>query len=306
MLAHLEHRLDLAESRPPTAAGEPNRLILRPCRDTYPPDVAIRVKVEAYGQLPSRKVTVTVHGRVFGLPPKATGTLPAPKPGRPAKVILPVDVSRRKLDAGQEYTARAKCGGLSDEAVFVVDRVAPTVQTNKPVCAMGDCIGITVEDPAVRAGGAGVEAAAGTAGGQRLAAESPLKQIDCRLEEAAHSPGTFYGRVRCIDARAGGPAQDAAPCAGRCGAGAVGAEVDDIPCGPNQLIRFHYERGNEEAWTAVLVEEPDAGVPGSASSAGVARRPACAGIDGERGGDGAGPVTPRGRMRGSSKGGRGQ
>ncbi len=289
VLARLKSRLDLAESRPPTAAGEQNRLILRPCRDTYPPGVAVRVKVEGYGQLSSREVTVTIRGGIFGLSPKATGTLPEPEPEPelPAALILPVDMGRKKLDAGQEYTARAKCGGLSDEAAFVIDRVVPTMYADKIVCTMGDCIGITVDDPAACARGAGRESV-GDGKGRRLTVESPHEQINCRLEEAVDSPGTFCGRVRCVGVDAGGSARDAAPDAERCGAGCMSTEYD-IRCGPNQLIRFHYERGDEKAWTAVLAEESDATDATGPTSA--------AGGDGEGGGSGRGNAepVPRGR-----------
>ena len=288
VLARLKSRLDLAESRPPTAAGEQNRLILRPCRDTYPPGVAVRVKVEGYGQLSSREVTVTIRGGIFGLSPKATGTLPEPEPEPelPAALILPVDMGRKKLDAGQEYTARAKCGGLSDEAVFVVDRVVPAMHADKTVCTMGDCIDITVDDPAACAGGAGGESA-GDGKGQRLTVKSPHEQFNCRLVEAVDLPGTFCGRVRCVGVDAGGSARDAAPDAERCGAGCM--STYNIRCGPNQLIRFHYERGDEKAWTAVLVEEPDAADTTGPTST--------AGGDGEGGGSGRGSAEPAPRSR---------
>lgn len=270
VLVRLERRLCLAKSRPPLSptAEAPGRLILRLDRDTYPPGAAVRATVEARGQLRRRKVTITVHGKSLSIRPKKTGMLPEPEPGHPAAIALSVDVARRRLDAGQEYTARARCGGLSDEAVFVIDRVAPTVHADKSVCAPGDYLNITVDDPA-----AGVDSAgygpAGAAGERRLTIESPCDRNEyiC-LEEAGQSPGRFRARVRCAAAVGSGSG------------GSGYAKGDTIACGPNQLVRIKYERGGEGARTAVLVEEP-----GSAAAAEeIGPAPACSEGGGSRGG----------------------
>ena len=304
VLARLGRRLDLAMSQPPRrpgSVGTPDGLAVCLDRDTYPPGAAIRVTIESCGQFPCSEVTVVILDEGLAEVDKRDKRTPVRAPGQTAPDICAVSVimSPEGLSAGQEYTAHAACGDLSGVAAFAVENVAPTVRADRQACAAGDDIAITVEDPAACAGGAGEEFA-GDGKGPRLAVESPDDRIDaCRLEEAG--AGTFLGRVRCVDARAaGGSDRGDVPGGGR-------TECDSIACGPNQLIRIRYERGDEEAWTAVLVEEPDAGVPDPAYVAGAARRPACAGIDGGRGGGGAGPVTPCGRMRGGSEdGGRGQ
>ena len=303
VLARLGRRLDLAMSQPPRrpgSVGTPDGLAVCLDRDTYPPGAAIRVTIESCGQFPCSEVTVVILDEGLAEVDKRDKRTPVRAPGQTAPDICAVSVikSPEGLSAGQEYTAHAACGDLSGVAAFAVENVAPTVRADRQACAAGDDIAITVEDPAACAGGAGEEFA-GDEKRPRLVVESPDDRIGaCRLEEAG--AGTFLGRVRCVGARAaGGSDRGAVP-------GGAGTGCNAIACGPNQLIRIRYERGDERAWTAVLVEEPDAGVSDPAYAAGDARRPACAGIDGGRGGDGAGPVTPRGRMRGSSKGGRGQ
>lgn len=284
-LARLGRHLDLAKSRPPSVAGEQDRLALSLGRDTYPPGMAVRATVEVYGRHSPGRVTVTVHGRRFGRKPKATGMLPAPGLRQPSAITLSIDMGRRKLDAGQEYTARAECGDLSDEAVFVVDHVAPAVHADRLACTVGDCICITVDDPAACAGGTRAGLVCGEKG-PRLTVGPSNKQIGCRLEEAGHSPGKFYGRVICVSAHASGFTQYAASGAGLVGTDGEGAKIAAIPCGPNQLIHINYERGNEVAWTAVLVEEPDAGAAGPASAG-----------DGGGGGSGQYTTEPASRCR---------
>ena len=294
--------LDMSQTpRRPRPAGAPDGLAVRLDRDAYPPGAAIRAVVEADGKFPDQEVAVTIHDEGLDELAKRTEAVPVQPSGWPAPTILVVSTSMSPgaPNAGQECMARAACGDLYGEAAFAVENVAPTVRADRQACAAGDDIAITVEDPAACAGGAGEEFA-GNGKGPRLAVESPDDRIDaCRLEEAG--AGTFLGRVRCVDARAaGGSDRGDVPGGGR-------TECDSIACGPNQLIRIRYERGDEEAWTAVLVEEPDAGVPDPAYVAGAARRPACAGIDGGRGEDGAGPVTPCGRLRDNPEdGGHGQ
>lgn len=308
VLTRLGLRLDLDMSRPPRRprpAGTSGVLAVRLDRDTYPPGATIRAIVEADGKFPGKDVTVTIHDEGLDEPAKKTEAVPVPPSGWPAPTILAVSTSMSPgaLNAGQECVARAACGDLYGEATFAVENVAPTVRADRQTCAAGGDIAITVEDPAACAGGAGQEFA-GDEKRPRLTVESPFERNKrCRLEEAGAS--TFLGRIWCIGgSAAGGSDRGAMP---RAGIGGGRTESDSIACGLNQLIRIRYERGDEEAWTAVLVEEPDVGVPDPAYAAGAARLPACAGIDGGRGGGGAGPVTPRGRMRGGFEdGGRGQ
>lgn len=252
----LERRLDLASEQPDM---EPGCLALCLDRDTYPPGAAIRATVKADGQFPGREVTVVILDEGFGTPAKRTVAASAPKPGRRATLVMSV-IPKKCLNVGQEYMARAECGGQADEAAFAVDNIAPTVQADGYTCMMGECIDITVVDPAAGAGVAGKGPAVATKE-PRLVAESPRGRIDsCRLEEAGDSPGIFRCRIRCVGAHTG----TAAPGSGCDVAGAGGKEDAAIACGPNQLVRIMYTRGNEEARTAVLVEGLGAPVPAAA------------------------------------------
>lgn len=264
----LERRLDLAAKRPAVA---PSGLAVRLDRDTYPPGAAIRATVEAGGQLPNRKVTVTIFDEGLAVLDKKTETLPAQVMDRPAPSTIAVcmNTSPGKLAAGQEYIARATCGELHGEAAFAVEDIAPTVQAGVPTCTIGGNIAITVADPAAAAGSVGT-GPSGTAGGQRLVVESPYDSIDAgsRLMVEDQSAGTFCVRVECAGAR-----------------GCEGAEGAAVACGPNHLIRIRYESGAGEAWTAVLVEGPD--IP-SATDEGEPNPASTEGESGDDDGDGNG------------------
>ena len=297
VLTRLGRRFDLAMSQPPRQprpAGAPDGLAVCLDRDAYPPGAAIRVTVESPGQFSCSEVTVVILDEGLAEVDKKDKRAPVRAPGQITSDIYAVSVimSPEGLAAGQEYTAHAACGDLSGVAAFAVENVAPTVQADRQTCVAGDDIAITVEDPIACAGDAGGELASDEKG-PHLAAESPGDRIDtCRLEEAG--AGTFLGRVRCVGARVtAGSDRRSVPSVGASGAD---AGCDTIACGPNQLIRIKYARGDEAVWTAVLVEDPDAGVPDPASAAGGSN-------DDGRSGGGAGPVTPCGRMRGISKGG---
>lgn len=281
---HLEPTTERPHRRPGTV-GEPGGLALGLKRYTYPPGAPICMTVKAASPFPHRKIAVTILDEGFNeLDKKTTDAIEqASKPPS----TLDIDMKPRKnLDAGHEYIARVTCSDLYGEAVFVVDRVDPTVHTDRPVCTMGDYIGITAEDPAACAGGAGVEPAAEAAGKPCLTVKSPHGPVECRLEEAEHSPRTFCGRVRCVGVHAGDSDRDAASDAGYNGTGGGEVWADAIPCEPDQLIRIKYESAAEEAWTAVLVDGTDASV---AAGSGGLGRPAT----GEGGGDGKKP-PPRG------------
>lgn len=257
VLNRLARRLDLAASNTPRTAEpveELGHLALRLEHDPCPPGATICATVKAYGQLPRREVTVVIRSEGLVWQPKKAGMLPEQEPARPATITLSVDVNPKKVKVGQEYTARAECGSLSDEAVFVVDRVAPTVHADRPTCMMGGYMNITVVDPAVGAGGESV----GDADGPRLVIGSyGGKTGNFRLEEARCSGGAFHWRVGCMEVDGGGAARRDALGSGRAGDGGGGAEGAAIACRPNQLIRIRYESAAGVAKTAVIVEGPD-------------------------------------------------
>lgn len=252
-LTRLKRSLEPAVGRPFRRAGpvgEPGGLALCLDRHTYPPGTPICATVEADGQFPHHKVTVTILDEDLDALDKKTKCAPMSEPGRRATIV--VDMNPKKIDIGHEYIARATCGDLYDEAVFAVENVAPIVRTDRTTCAIGDIIAVTVEDPAAGEGGA-EKGPFGTAGGQRLVIESPHDRNDaCHLRAAEALTGTFLGRVRCVGACG------AASSGRRAWAWGEGAEDVDIACGPDQLIRIRYESEAGEARTAVLVDEPSA------------------------------------------------
>ena len=247
VLDRLRRRLDLAAagtSRATEPRVAPGTLALSLDRDAYPPGAPIRATVEADGQFPHHKVTVTIHDEGPDTLAENDGAAPVRGPERNARVAMDV-IPKTRLAAGQDYIARATCGGLHDEIAFAVDNMAPTVQADRQTCTAGDDIVVTVVDPAVCAAGARTELA-GTSKRRRLAVRPPCGRTrECRLE-AGHPAGTFRCRLRCVDARVG-----------------EGAEGDAIPCEPDRLIRIGYESEAGVAWTAVLVEGPCAPAPAS-------------------------------------------
>lgn len=308
-LALLRRRLALVMLRPlgrPLPPGAPGRLALRLDRDTYPPGAAIRAVVEADGQFPDASVTVTIYDEGLGEMDTRTEMVPAPTSGwlAPHPLAMSMDLGPGGLDTGQEYTARAECGGLHAEATFAVVNIAPTVQADRHTCTIGDNIAVTVADPAACTGGEG-NGPTGTAELQRLVVESPRdRNDDCRLRAVGHSTGIFRGQIRCVAVRPG-----AAVSGGSMRAVARGGSAEDgaaIACGPDQLMCIRYERGDKRAWTAVFVEGP--GAPVAATAAGNPGRTHDAG-GGRGGGTGGGNgrhdtgTTPRDRVRGGSEGG---
>ena len=255
VLTRLRRRLGLAMSQParrPMPAGGPCGLALCLDRDTYPPGAKIHATVKSNGQFQRSKVTVTVLDEGLAVLARRDKRAPAQARGRPSMGIHAVSmiVRPKKLVDKHEYIVHAACGDMYDLAAFVVNDIAPTMRVDRQTCTPGDDIGVIVEDPGACAGGAGAESASGEKK-RHFTAESPHKQIACRLEEVRHSPGTFCGQVRCAGVHTDGPARDAVSDAGR-------AEIDAIPCGPNQLIRIKYTRGSKEAKAVVLVERPGA------------------------------------------------
>lgn len=306
VLTRLRYQLKLAAERPlrrPGPTGEPGGLAVRLDRHTCPPGAPIRMTVKANGQFQRSKIIVTILDE--GLDELDKKAEDAPVRALPRNATLNTDMKpRKKLDVGREYIARATCGDLYDEAVFVVENIVPTVRVDRPTCTIGDVIAVTVEDPAAAADGV-EKGPAGAARGRRLVVESPHDRTDgCRLRAAGASAGTFCGRIRCVGACG------AAPSGRRAWAWGEGAEDVDIACGPDQVIRIRYESEAGEARTAILVKGHD--IPSSGS--GNADRPA-AGESGGGRGSGGGDAEPvshalegdeAGRMQGFPEGERGR
>lgn len=277
----LKRRLDLADK---WSAVAPGGLTLCLDRYTYPPGAAIRITVKASGGFSDGKVVVTILNEGLNEVFKKTEKLDAQSPGRPAPstVAVSMNTGSGRLVAGQEYIARAEYGDLYGEAAFAIENIAPTVRANRPTCAVGGYMDITVKDPAAAAGASGMVPSC-PARGQSLIVKSPCNEIDVatRLSEEDCPAGTFRVRVGCASAR-----------------GCDGAENAAVACRPHQLIRIMYESAAGEACTAVLVEGPG---PASASSeSGGPDRPAT----GESGGDGKEPPPRGGEDRnGGTKGG---
>ena len=286
-LDRLRRRLARASARPRPAwpDKEPRALVLSLDRYTCPPGAAIRARVEADGRFPSGWVAVSILDGSPGTPAKRTEVAPTPEPGRNAALDVTL-IPRKNLCAGRVYIVRAECSGQADEAALVVDNVAPAVRPGGLTCTVGNCIDIAVEDPAAATGGA-ARGPGWTAKGPQLVVESPHERtvVECSLGKDGASAGTFRCRVRCVATR------DAAAAAGSsrsAWAGREGAEDAYIACEPNQLVRIRYESTAGEAWTAVLVEGPDAAEPGRPS---------------DGGGGGGGPGLPSGKGCGGGDGG---
>lgn len=304
VLTRLGHHLEPTTERPPRrpgAVGEPGGLALTIKRRTCPPGAPIRMTVEAASPFPHRKIAIAILDEGFDELEKETKD--AIEQASEPPTALDIDMKpRKKLDAGHEYIARATCGDLYGEAVFVVENVAPTVRVDRPTCTIGDIIAVTVEDPAAGAGGA-EKGLAGTARRRRLVVESPHDRDDsCRLRAAGASAGTFCGRIRCVGACG------AASSGRRAWAWGEGAEDIDIACEPDQVIRIRYESEAGEAKTAVLVKGPGTPAAGGGDTDRLA-----AGESGCRGGDGGTEPEPRCRegdegscMRGAPEGARGR
>ena len=272
----LRSRLDLAAAQP---AGTSGGLDLRLDRDAYPPGAPIRATVDAGGVFLDDKVAITILDEGLGEAAKKAEVVPAKAPGQlpPSALAVCVNTVPGGLDAGQEYIARAECGSLHGEAAFAVENVAPTMRADRPTCAVGGYMDITVEDPAAAAGAAGT-GISGAAGGRRLVVESPYDRIDVasRLREEDRPAGIFRVRVGCAGAR-----------------GCEDAENAAVACRPNQLIRIKYESPAGTAHAAVLVEGngasstaggPGGPSPGSGGGSGGTGRPV-AGESGSGGDD---------------------
>ena len=282
-LGRLRRRLARASARPrPTWPGkEPRALVLSLDRYTCPPGTAIHATVEADGRFPSGRVAVSILDGSPGTPAKRVEVAPVPEPGRNAALDVTL-IPRKNLCAGRVYMVRAECGGQADEVALVVDNVAPAVRLGGLTCTVGNCIDIAVEDPAAATGGA-ARGPGWTAKGPQLVVESPHERtvVECSLGKDGASAGTFRCRVRCVATR------DAAAAAGSsrsAWAGREGAEDAYIACEPNQLVRIRYESTAGEAWTAVLVEGPNAAEPGRPSDGGEG----CDGGPGHTPGEGGG------------------
>lgn len=132
ILAGLRRRLDLVVSRLPPLHGAPGGLHLSLDRDTYPPGATIRATVTVDEGFPDGEATVAVFDEGLGVLIEEAAAVPVRAPGQPAPRTLTIDVSLEGLAAGQEYTARAACGGLADEVAFAVGSAAPAGSSGDP------------------------------------------------------------------------------------------------------------------------------------------------------------------------------
>ena len=132
VLARLRRRLDLVVPRLPPLHGAPGGLRLSLDRDTYPPGATIRATVTVDGLFPDGEATVAVFDEGLGVLIEEVAEVPVRAPGRPAPRTLTIDVSLEGLAVGQEYTARAACGGLADEVAFAVGSAAPAGSGGDP------------------------------------------------------------------------------------------------------------------------------------------------------------------------------
>ena len=137
VLARLRRRLDLVAPRLPPPHGAPDSLRLSLNRDTYPPGATIRATVTVDGLFPDGEATVAVFDEGLGVLIEEAAEVPVRAPGRPAPRTLTIDVSLEGLAAGQEYAARAACGGLADEVAFAVDSAAPAGSSAAPAWPPG-------------------------------------------------------------------------------------------------------------------------------------------------------------------------
>lgn len=254
----------LAQFRPAESISQSDRLAIALDRDTYPPGAVIHVSLTAAGQLPDRKVVITI----LDMDLKILARKKAAAPGRskPAAALFRAQVGqrrRRQVPMGQgdgdnaaytvvdmnpkgvvvdgRYIVRAACGGLISETTFGVESTPPVVQIDKSKFLMGEDMIVTVIDPVANKDGSKRDYA-GASDKSRLVIDSPHGRIDgYRLEETGNSTGIFRGRIRIIGVRIDGSVM---------GTEIGGARIDKtqgkggqdgaIACGPGQAIHIRY------------------------------------------------------------------